>query len=301
MPARRTTTARSAAKKPDDKLLSPDIAALALHTLKRNSGLNYTARVLLMLFALAASILAVVYVYDRADAMVAILTQPRAGTEMIGERLLALTAPVILLTILAALAAIVGFFAHSRGLDESIRTMDSVNRLRREGEVAVSARGLIVAFEEQLASAKRGHSLLLWIGRTMFIVTLGLFATSVISSLWHGVDPLTAGLGVASLAGAIFATAKKVPQTISHDVANVVQLQLVVTGAHRQISMLESDAIASLNNKETSRADAHQMVLDVQARIERVVDNAIKQIERYADPTPEVPYADNVVEFPRAA
>jgi hypothetical protein len=287
--------------KPDERLLSPDIASLTLGTLRRNSALNFAARLLLLLFALAASVLAVVYVYERADAMVAILTEPRAGTEMIGERLLALTAPVLLLTILAGLAAIVGFFAHSRGLDESVRTLDSVNRLRREGEVAVSARGLIVAFEEQLASAKRGHTLLLWIGRTMFIVTLGLFAASVISSLWHGVDPLAVGLGVSSLAGAIFGVAKKVPQTIAHDVANVVQLELVVTGAHRQISMLESDAFASLNNKETSRADAHSMVLDVQARIERVVDNAIKQIERYADPNPEVPNADNVVEFPKAA
>jgi hypothetical protein len=292
---------RASTKQPDERLPSPDIASLTLGTLRRNSRLNFAARLLLMLFALAVSVLAVVYVYERADAMVAILTEPRAGTEMIGERLLALTAPVLLLTMLAGLAAIVGFFAHSRGLDESIRTLDSVNRLRREGEVAVSARGLIVAFEEQLASAKRGHTLLLWIGRTMFIVTLGLFAASVISSLWHGVDPLAAGLGVTSLAGAIFGVAKKVPQTIAHDVANVVQLQLVVTGAHRQISMLESDAFASLNNQETSRADAHSMVLDVQARIERVVDNAIKQIERYADPNPEVPNADNVVEFPKAA
>lgn len=284
--------------KPDERLLSPDVANLALGTLKSNSQLNLSARVLAMLFALAASILAVAYVFIRADEMVEVLTDPERSS-MIGEQLLALTAPALLLMLFAVLAAIAGFLAHSRGLDESVRTLDSVNRLRREGEVAVSARGLIVAFEEQLASAKRGHTLLLWIGRTLFIVTLGLFVASAISAIWHGVDPLTVGLGAGSLAGAVLGVATKVPQSIAHDVANVVQLQLVVTGAHRQIGMLESDAFASLNNPETARGDAHTMLLEVQNRIEHVVDTAIKQIEKFADPQPEA----DVVQFrrPKAA
>ena len=284
--------------KPDERLLSPDVANLALGTLKSNSQLNLSARVLAMLFALAASILAVAYVFIRADEMVEVLTDPQRGS-MIGEQLLALTAPALLLMLFAVLAAIAGFLAHSRGLDESVRTLDSVNRLRREGEVAVSARGLIVAFEEQLASAKRGHTLLLWIGRTLFIVTLGLFVASAISAIWHGVDPLTVGLGAGSLAGAVLGVATKMPQSIAHDVANVVQLQLVVTGAHRQIGMLESDAFASLNNPETARGDAHGMLLEVQNRIEHVVDTAIKQIEKFADPQPEA----EVVQFrrPKAA
>ena len=235
------------ADKPDERLLSPDVASLALGTLKSNSRLNFSARVLLMLFALSASTLAVLYIFIHAGEMVQVLTDPSG--KVLGEELLALTAPVLLLMLLAGLAAIVGFVVHSRGVDESVHTLDAVNRLRREGEVAVSARGLIVAFEEQLASAKRGHALLLWIGRTLFIVTLGLFVAAFISALWHGVDPLTVGLGVGSLAGAVLGVATKMPESIAHDVANVMQLQLVVTGAHRQIGMLESDAFASLNNQ----------------------------------------------------
>ena len=280
---------------------SPDVAGLALGTLKTNSGLNFAARLLLMLFALGASTLAVVYVYERADAMVAILTKPRIGGELIGERLLALTAPALVLAVLAGLAALAALLIHSRGLDESVRTLDSVNRLRREGEVAVSARGLIVAFEDQLASVRRAHTLLLWLGRSLFIVTLGLFALAALNAAWHGVDLLTATLGVTSLAGVALGIARKVPRGVAHDVANTVQVQLVLTGAVRQISMLESDAFASLNNKDTVRKDAHKLVLEVQARKERVIDNALKQIERYADPTPEVPAADNVVRFPKAA
>jgi hypothetical protein len=283
---------------PDERLLNPDIAAIALGTLKSNSKLNFAARVLLMLFALTASVLAVAYVFIRADEMVEVLTDP-AHAGVVGEQLLALTAPVLLLVVLAGLAAITGFVVHSRGLEESIRTMDSVNRLRREGEVAVSARGLIVAFEEQLSTAKRGHGLLLWIGRTLFIVTLGLFSAAVISTIWHGADPWTITLGATSMAGAIFAVAKNVPETIAHDVANVVQVQLILTGAHRQISMLESDAFASLNNKDMSRADAHVALLAVQDRMDSVVDAAVKQIEKFADPQPEA----QVIQFrrPKAA
>lgn len=288
----------AATKKPDERLLSPDVANLALGTLKLNSKLNFAARLLLMFFALGAAVLAVVYVFIRADEMVEVLTDP-SHSKMIGEQLLALTAPVLLLILLAAAAAVVGFVAHSRGIDESVRTLDSVNRLRREGEVAVSARGLIVAFEEQLASAKRGHTLLLWIGRSLFIVTLGLFAAATISAIWHGVDALTIGLGAGSLAGAVLGVAKHVPETIAHDVANVVQVQLILTGAHRQISMLESDAFASLNSKDTPRAEAHTTLLQVQDRIEHVVDTAVKQIEKFADPQAEA----QVIEFrrPKAA
>ena len=54
----------------------PTSPSLALGTLKSNSRLNFSARVLLMLFALAASTLAVVYVFIRADEMVQVLTDP---------------------------------------------------------------------------------------------------------------------------------------------------------------------------------------------------------------------------------
>jgi hypothetical protein len=286
----RPTTRRKAAG-------NADVADLALRSLKSNSRLNMFARVLLLLFALGASSLAVIYVYDRADATVESLRQSGAGSQLIWAQLLALSAPVLLLAMFAGLAAVAVALVHSRGLDELIRTVDSVNRLRREGEVAISARGLIVAFEEQLATARRAHTLLLWLGRTLFIVTLGLFAVSAIDAAWHGVDLLTAGMGAASLGAAVFAVATKVPRNVAHDVANIVQLQLIVTGAHRQISLLESGAFAALNSITTSDASAHVAVMEVQARIERVIAVAIAQIERYADPQPESPQG-NVIPLP---
>ena len=147
---------------------------------------------------------------------------------------------------------------HSRSLDESVRTIDSINRLRREGEVAVSARGLVVAFEEQIATIRRSHSLLLWLGRTLFVISLGLFAVAAISALWRGVDIWTLGMGVTSLGGAMWTAASRVPANVAHDAANVVQIQLIVTATHRQISLLESDAFAALNAKEPARDHARR-------------------------------------------
>ena len=77
------------------------------------------------------------------------------------------------------------------------------------------------------------------------------------------------------------------PTRVAHDVANIIQLQLIVTGAHRQISLLESDAFAALKNEDSSVAEAHVIVLDIQERIERVVAVVIEHVERYADPKPE--------------
>jgi hypothetical protein len=272
---------------------STEVIAVALDTLKSNGALNLIGRVLLMAFALATASAAVVLIYLRSDEMVQVLTDPSRSGQL-GTQLLALTAPVLLLIVLAGLAVVVGFLAHSRQLDESVRTFDSVNRLRREDEVAVSARGLIVAFEEQLSSIKRSHSVILWVARSLFIVTLGLFLVCVASTLAQGIDPTTVVLGATSLAGALLGTARRIPTTIAHEAANVLQMQLIVTGAHRQISMLESDAIASLNNKETPRETAHKLVLAAQQRIDEVLDTAVKQVEQFADPQPMA----QVIEFP---
>lgn len=278
-----------------------DVVGLELDTLRSNTRLNLNARRLLMVFALVASSLAVLYVILRADTTVEALRQPRGGSERIWAQLLALTAPVLLLALFAGLAAVAVAVIHSRGVDESGRTVDSVTRLRREGAVAVSARGLIVAFDDQLATAKRAHLLLLWLGRTLFIVTLGLFAVSAIDAALHGVNLLTATLGATSLGAGLLGVATKVPKNVAHDVANIVQLQLIVTGAHRQISLLES----VLNRTMTSDANVNDLVLDVQRRMQGVIAVAVEQIEGYADVPPRS-RESNVVEhrartFPTAA
>ena len=76
-------------------------------------------------------------------------------------------------------------------------------------------------------------------------------------------------MGVTSLGGAMWAAANRVPAKVAHDAANIVQIQLIVTAAHRQIGLLESDAFAALNDRKTDTSDAHAVALENQARIER--------------------------------
>jgi len=273
-----------------------DVASLSLATLKANSRFNLVARLLLTLFSLTTAALAVAYVVTRAHAAVVILQRPDGE---IAPRLLALGAPVLLLAAFAILGAIAVAVIHSRSLDESVRTLDSINRLRREGEVAVSARGLVVAFEEQIATIRHSHSLLLWLGRTLFIISLGLFSVAALSAMWRGVDLWTLGMGATSLGGAMWTAASRVPTNVAHDAANVVQVQMIVTAAHRQIGLLESDAFAALNARETDVAAAHAVALENQERIERVMTTAIDRIETYTDPKPA--RARNVVALRAAA
>lgn len=266
-----------------NSLFTTDLAATSLVALRSNSRLNLVARTLLLVFSVTTATLAVIYVVARADSIVTVLQKPSAGGDALGVRLLTLGAPVLLLAGFAILAGIAVAVLHSRGVDESVRTMDSINRLRREDEVAVSARGLVVAFEEQIATIRRSYVLLLWLGRTLFVVSLGLFTVAVMSALWRGVDVWTLGMGVSSLGGAMWLAASGVPANVAHNAANVVQAQLIVTSTYRQISLLEGDAFAHLNLKDPN---AHKVAAANQRRIEQVVRSAVEQIERYTDPKP---------------
>jgi hypothetical protein len=193
-----------------------------------------------------------------------------------------LTIPVLLFTLFACLAGAAALVLHSRGLDETTRTLDALNRLKREGSVAVSARGLIFAFEEKLANARRAFMLQLWLGRTLFIVCLGIFSIALLNAIVSGVDLFTTILGGTSVAAALLSVSRGVPERIARQLADVIQIQTVITGCDRQISLLESDAFAALNGKLDS-AD-HASVLEAQARIDRVVSHAVEEIERFADP-----------------
>jgi hypothetical protein len=159
--------------------------------------------------------------------------------------------------------------------------LDTVSRMEREGEVAVSARGLIHAFEEKLQNTRRAFSLLLWLGRTMFVVCLGLFAAALINAMLDGGQLVTVVLGASSVAGALLAVVKAVPQSIAHHLADVIQIQSIITGCDRQISLLESAAFDAVN-RGGDPTEARHAVLDLQRRMDQVVGNAVRRIERYA-------------------
>lgn len=260
------------------------VARLVTRGLRANTALNLAVRVLLGLFGLVSCALALRYIAVRGDEMVEILSKSTDSGDGVGTRLLVLCMPVLLFGLLAGLAAAAAWTMHARGQDETTRTLDMLSRLKREGEVAVSARGLMYAFEEKLQNARRALNLLLWLGRTLFLICIGLFAAAVINAMAKGADLVTVTFGVASVAGSLLAVAKDVPRKVKEHLADVIQVQTIVTGCDRQISLLESDALAALNNSQCGVADTHHIVIEVQERMSTVVALAVKQIEDYVDP-----------------
>ena len=225
--------------------------------------------------------------------MVDALVKPRANDEQLLERLIALTTPVIILLVIAALAVAVIWALYSHGLEETSRAVDSMNRIRRESEVAVSARGLIHAFEEKLTNASRGFALLLWLGRTLFIVCLGLFGIAAVAAMTDGVNIFTLAVGGTSLAGALLAILTGLPEKTQHQLADVVQIQSIITGCDRQISLLETEAVTVLNRvgpdcrTEPTPEDwdqVHRALSDVRGQIDDVMTHAVELIDTYADP-----------------
>jgi hypothetical protein len=266
-------TMRRGAPGPQGAKLAEDLR----RTVERNAKLNLWVRSLLAALGLGAGAAAVVYTL-RHGAELATLVDAESTADL-GRRLLALTMPVILLVALAGIAAATAWTTHSRGLDEFFRTIDCVNRVEREGEVAVSARGLIVAFEAKLQNAQRAFTLLLWIGRTTFVICLGLFTAAVVRAVLGDFDLATAILAGGSLLGAVVSFVRGAPQTITENLAAVIRVQSIITGCDRQISLLESDAFAALNNPTIPRADAHAIAIADQERIDAVVAAAVERIK----------------------
>jgi hypothetical protein len=254
------------------------LAVLVEHVLRLNCWLNWALRAGLALFGLAAGMLALLYTARHADA---IATAVDADGD-VATALLAATLPILLFVLLGALAGAVAWALHSRGIDETYSTLDTIGRMQREGEVAVSARGLIFAFEEKLQNARRAFTLLLWLGRTLFLVCLGLFVAAVVNAIAGGAGLVTVVLGGSSVAGALLGVVKAVPRNIAHNLADVIQIQSIITGCDRQISLLESAALHAINC-DAGAAGTRDTVLDAQRRMDQVVASAVRRIERYSD------------------
>jgi len=260
-------------------VVGTEMTRLVTKGLRANTVLNLAVRVLLGLFAFACSALALRYVVVRGDQMAQSLRESGDAGDV-----LALCMPVLLFAILGGLAVAAAWTLHARGQDETARTLDTLSRLKREDEVAASARGLTYAFEEKLQNARRTLNLLLWLGRALFIICIGLFTAAVINAMANGADILTIAFGAGSLAGSLFAVANGIPGKVKSAMADVIQVQTIVTGCDRQISLLESDALVAMNNKQFPVRETHELVLEVQRQMNAVVARAVKQIEDYVDP-----------------
>jgi hypothetical protein len=118
----------------------------------------------------------------------------------------------------------------------------------------------------------------------LFVICMGLFAAAVVNAMVSGQDLVTLGFGATSVAGSLLAVTRGVPRDVKEHLADVIQVQTIVTGCDRQISLLESDALAALNNSHFGVMETHQIVVDVQQHMSSVVENAVNMVERCVDP-----------------
>jgi hypothetical protein len=265
---------------PADPSTSRDeVADYMMDGLRRSMVVNLGVRAALGIIGLSAAASALVYTWAHAAEFVG----PLAGRRYSVAEVFAVTMPFVLFVLLGLFAAMAAYTAHARFLDETCRTLETVNRIRREGEVAVSARGLIFAFEEKLTNARRAFTLQLWLGRTLFLVGLGLLCVSVINAMAGGQDVITGAAGAGSFATALLGVTKSVPQNVGQQLADVVQIQSIITGCDRQISLLESAAFAALKDAVPG-GEGQRFALEAQSRIDAVVDNAVKRIEDFTEP-----------------
>jgi hypothetical protein len=261
-----------------------DLTAIILRAVKTNARLNVLVRALLALLSLAATTASLLYVMRHAQEMVAAIGGERAPDESLLARIFAQTWPVVLLLALGIVSGLATWVVHSRGQEELERAMDEVGRLRREAEVAIPARGLAHVFEEKLANARRAYVLQLWLGRALFLVSIGLLAAALINAMAGGDSIVTGTFTAGSLAGALFGTARRVPETIAQHLANVVRVQCAITGCDRQLGIFETYAYALLADQTRPSDDVLRALGVVHSHIEATIDGAITRIERYADP-----------------
>ena len=242
---------------------------VAIAAIKRDLVLSLATRVCLAVFGVGAGVAAIAYALLQAGDLAA-----SGGSALDGERLTAFLLPPALLMILSIVAGIAAWTIHSRNLDETYRALDAASRMRREAEVAVSARGLVHSFEEKLNSTHRAFTLLLWFGRTLFLVSLGLFLAAALNAIFRGADIYTAILGGTSLVGVVIGMLRDVPGEVKSDLADVVRIQTIVTGFHRQLSLLETYALEGDSGAHPER------VLEAQERIDKAAERAAQRIAR---------------------
>jgi hypothetical protein len=288
-----TSTTTNCQPEPDD------LIELILATLRRDARLNAVVRAGLGIVGLVAAVGALGYVLTHTAAMVA-ATRDEGPTLVV---LLAQTWPAVLLVVISALTGVAAWVAHSRAQDELERATDWIGRLRREAEVAIPARGLTHVFEEKLANARRAYMLQLWLGRALFIVSLGLFATAAGNATAGGSAVVSGVFAGGSLAGVLLGTAKHVPRQIGEHLARVIQIQCAITACDRGLGMLETYAYQRLCESQRDDVDVLPALCEVSRQMEQIVCSAMVRIERYAQgaPAPAREEGADVIRLPNAA
>ena len=256
----------------------------AFLSLRRNATLNYLVRLGLYLSSLAAIAVFLWYATRRGDDMVQALLSP-GESNFHEETLLALTIPLILMMLLAAVSLCAALLVQSRGSDEFESGLAGISRLRREAIAGVSrTRETTHVLEEFVANARRAFRLQLWFARTLFIVSLTLFGLAVVDAIASSVDAGTLALAAGSLTGLLIGIATGAGSSVGTHLGDATQMQIVVANATRQVNVVEEHLLKSIEVHEHDPEASREAIEQGLAQITAITERSVDMIQLYAEP-----------------
>jgi hypothetical protein len=264
----------------------------AFASLRRNATLNFFVRIGLYAASLGAFAIALWYATRRGDDMVGALLDFEES-EFHEDRLLAITIPLILLLLLAAVSLLAALLIQSRGIDDFESGLSGISRLRREADAGVSrTRDTAHVLEEFVVNARRAFRLQLWFARTLFLVSLSLFALAVTDAIIDGVDLGTIALGAGSLIGLLIGVATGAGTNVGLHLGDATQLQLVVANATRQVNVVEELLLKIIEVRRSDPEAARDSIKEGVEQIDGITNRAVEMIQLYAEP-PNDPQEQN--------
>lgn len=263
--------------------LSEAQASVLIDAVGRASRVGLRLRSALLVVAILAAGLATLYTMRHGDEMVSAILDRDPATDMLWERVISLTLPVLLLIALGAVCVAAAYVMQSRALDDRERALDAIARIQRETEGGVSrARTLARLSEDDLTHARREFAMQMMFGRASWWLTVTLLAVSVVYSLaTTTLDAYSVAFGAGGVLSHLFAAALGVPTKIRCNLAALSQRHLIVSGYAREIGLIEADAYRAITRR---RSEHHQVSADIAAaahEIRKATGVAVDHIQRY--------------------
>jgi hypothetical protein len=284
------TNGRQAAPEPgegDDRTpLSDAQADVLVDAVRRAAWVGLVMRTLLFGVAILAAALAIVYTMRRGDEMVAAILESDRATDLLWERIVSLTLPVLLFVVLGAVCVTGAYLLQSRALDERERALDAIARVRREAEAGVSrVRTLARLTEDDLTHVRREFAMQVAFGRAMWWLSVSLLAVSVVYSLSEGdLDAYSVAFGAGGVLSYLLGLAFNVPAKVRCNLSALSQRHLIVSGYAREIGLIEADAyrlIAQGHKSGQPSAEVSATVTAAAREIRAATSEAVGRIEQH--------------------
>jgi hypothetical protein len=224
--------------------LSDEQSKVLIEAVHRASRVGLVMRTTLFAVAILAAVLATLYTLRRGDQMVSSILDRDRATDLLWERVVALTLPVLLFVVLGAVCVAGAYVLQSRALDERERALDAIARVQRESESGVSrARTLARLAEDDLTQSRREFAMQIAFGRAFGWLSISLVVMAAVYSIASdGLDGYSVVFSAGGVGSYLLGVLFKIPTRVRCNLAALSQRHLIVTGYAREIGLIEADA-----------------------------------------------------------